>query len=195
MASENSEDATTQRLSRNLSEYMKLTCNEPVTGLYYVHEHIRKKALYDNIKSKRTLLMQITSIKSELKKKLNPVNIDVDVDVSESLDKFWRRTAELNDKISALGERLHIVTEIEKQIQHQNSPNLRNKHSGKSLTSEKSSSSLRKVKTRSSTSSSFTLNSNNSKYPIGMGQLLDEMLMSGAISTDEYALKISQLAE
>mmetsp|Transcript_2980 Transcript_2980/g.3776 ORF Transcript_2980/g.3776 Transcript_2980/m.3776 type:complete len:106 (-) Transcript_2980:566-883(-) len=60
-------------LAQNISENFKLVVNEPVSGLYFVHKHVREKALYDMIRSKTRLLKHL----SKLRHKLAHVNSDI----------------------------------------------------------------------------------------------------------------------
>lgn len=92
------------------------------------------------------------------------------------------------EKLSALTERLKIVTEIELNVQtHETyTPSKSRQSKSRLLPPQRSST---KAKPRGSAKSKTpATREETEKLPSGFGQLLDDMLVSGSISADEYAL-------
>ena len=91
------------------------------------------------------------------------------------------------EKLSALTERLKIVTEIELNVQTNEvyTPSKSRQSKALHLRSQPSSVKSKKSKARMKTP---IKREESEKLPSGFGQLLDDMLVSGDISADEYAL-------
>jgi len=176
------EAETCLRLAENVSENLKLVTNEPVSGLYFVHKHVREKALRDMIRTKTKLLKHL----SKLRQNLANVNADIgSTDIEESLRKGTAKTSEVASRIDALQERLETMINIEFEVQQLNSISPSGKGSDKSPSrSEKKSSKDRERDAKTPVT-----------LPIGVGKRLDDMLMKGDLNIDDYVLKMSKLAD
>lgn len=147
---------------------LKQTSNEPILGFSFVVTHIREKGLH-NFVSLKTLLLRCLSKSRELVEDRRYDDAEgkgafsQPVDLGTFLELIavaTERAQTVVDKVSALSERLRIVTDIEFKVQ----------------TAEKSKRDEASAQKR------------KHKLPSGFGQLLDDMLVTGNISADEYAL-------
>ena len=86
-------------------------------------------------------------------------------------------------RVDALQERLQTMLDIEFQMHNFSPTRTSGKSGGYSAATPSNSSRGRKVE-----KSPLTL-------PIGVGKRLDDMLMKGDLSIDEYVLKMSKLAD
>jgi len=149
-----------------------------VSGLYFVHKHVREKALYDMIRSKTRLLKHL----SKLRHKLAHVNSDIiENRIEETVKHATLKTEEVASRVDALQERLETIVNIE--IKMQLAP------SSSSMGSEGS---LRTPERRGLKSHQQP---SPPTLPLGVGKRLDDALMKGDLSIDDYVLKMSKLAD
>ncbi|GBG34058.1 Disease resistance-like protein CSA1 [Hondaea fermentalgiana] len=160
----------------DVSEHVKRLASDPLTALVQVQRHVREKGLVDQLTVRDVLLQSLTSLRE------GAAGTSGTETGPRRVQYAANRVGELSNRIRVLQERLEIVSGIHRDVQ---TPPGR-KRTG-------SSGRLRRV-LQSATGRGQTSPSSPDTLPLGVGQGLDNELISGEVDVDEYALQISRLA-
>lgn len=159
----------------SLSELLKKATNDPMTGLYQVQQHIREKGLREQVLLKDKLLAQLTRMRhstataSATSAAAPSAAAGAPVPVLKEAAAAMTRVA---TKVDVLRQRLAIVSGIQEEVM-----------------------SPRKSKRLSFGRRRTGSGSAAESLPIGIGQLLDNDLLTGDLDIDSYALETAKLAK
>eukprot|EP00516_Mucochytrium_quahogii_P000737 CAMPEP_0203760360 /NCGR_PEP_ID=MMETSP0098-20131031/13672_1 /ASSEMBLY_ACC=CAM_ASM_000208 /TAXON_ID=96639 /ORGANISM=" , Strain NY0313808BC1" /LENGTH=171 /DNA_ID=CAMNT_0050653885 /DNA_START=57 /DNA_END=569 /DNA_ORIENTATION=+ len=169
---------TSKQLSSNFSDHLKKVGNDPIIGLCSVQRHIREKGIRDQVVIKNALLQRMfemrqvasTARSNRFRQEKGQTEEEQELGLqgqgqgSVDLNKVTGVLDALADRVEALRQTIEIVSGIQEAVQ---TPG---KKGRKHIARDRGGSDVETM-------------------PVGIGQLLDQTLMSGEMDVDQYAMQ------